>query len=240
MARRWRAAWLLYRPWPQAVVGALVAGYIRLVHHSGRWELVCDPATAALVQARRPFIGAFWHGRMLLIEPAWRTLVRELGVADAPRTHVLSSAHGDGRLMARATARFGAGTVFGETKRGATGLLRGARRVIEDGEIVAITPDGPRGPRMRAKTGAVRLAMATGVPIVPVAVAARRQRPLRSWDRFMLVPPFTRGRFACGAPLEVAAGSEPEAARLALEERLNALTTETDRALGLIPVEPAG
>jgi lysophospholipid acyltransferase (LPLAT)-like uncharacterized protein len=236
---RWRPARLLYRPWVRAATARMIAAYIRLIHRSGRWELVCDPATAALVRERRPFIGAFWHGRMLLIEPAWRTLVRSLRVTDPLHTHVISSAHGDGRLMARATARFGARTVFGETKRGATGLLRGARRVIEDGEIVAITPDGPRGPRMRAKSGAVRLAMATGVPIVPVTVAARRQRPLRSWDRFLLVPPFTRGRFVFGAPLEFASGTEPEAARLALEERLNALTLETDRALGLTPIEPA-
>ena len=101
------------------------------------------------------------------------------------------------------------------------------------------TPDGPRGPRMRAKPGVVRLAMAAGVPIVPITFAASNQRLLDSWDRFALALPFARGVLAFGAPLELAADGDPEAARQLLEERLNELTGEADRALGLPPLEPA-
>jgi hypothetical protein len=223
----------------QAGLALVAAGYIRLVHRTGRWELRCDPATASLIRARRPFIGAFWHGRMLLIAAAWRALLAELRVAEALQPYVVSSDHRDGRMMAQATRRLGLRTVFGSTRPGGVSLLRAARRVIEDGQIAVFTPDGPRGPRMRAKPGVVRLAIRTGVPIVPITFAASNQRLLASWDRFALALPFARGVLAFGAPLELGHDADPEAGRRLLEERLNELTREADRALGLPPVEPA-
>ena len=141
--------------------------------------------------------------------------------------------------MAQATRRFGLRTVFGSTRPGGVSLLRAARRVIDDGQIAVFTPDGPRGPRMRAKPGVVRLAIATSVPIVPITFAASNQRLLASWDRFALALPFARGVLAFGAPLELGPGDDPEAGRCLLEQRLNELTREADRALGLSPVEPA-
>ena len=231
--RRWHDP-----PAVQAGLALLTAGYIRLVHRTGRWELRCDPATAGLIRARQPFIGAFWHGRMLLIAAAWRALLTELRIPEALQPCVISSDHRDGRMMAQATRRFGLRTVFGSTRPGGVSLLRAARRVIDDGQIAVFTPDGPRGPRMRAKPGVVRLAIATSVPIVPITFAASNQRLLASWDRFALALPFARGVLAFGAPLELGPG-DPEAGRCLLEQRLNELTREADRALGLSPVEPA-
>lgn len=228
-----------HRAWAQALLPWLAAGYIRLVHRSGRFELRCDPRAAELIRARRPLIGAFWHGRMLLIEPAWRDLMAELEVAAPLQPHVISSDHRDGRMMARATARLGLKTVFGSTRRGAVSLVKAARGVIDQGQIAVLTPDGPRGPRMRAKPGVIRLAMATAAPILPVTFAASNQRLLGSWDRFALALPFARGIFAFGPPLEIAADADPEAARRLLEQRLTELTAALDRALGLEPEGPA-
>lgn len=227
-----------HRPETQAVFAWLAAQYIRLVHLTGRWQLRYDPATAELIRARRPFIGAFWHGRMLMIDAAWRTLIAELRIERPLQPYVISSDHRDGRMMARATARFGLKTVFGSTRHGAVSLLRAARGVLEQGQIAVFTPDGPRGPRMRAKPGVVRLAMRTGVPIVPITFAASNQRLLDSWDRFALALPFARGVLAFGAPLEFAPGTAPEDACQLLERRLIELTVEADRALGLAPAEP--
>jgi len=233
-----RTPHLQHRRWLQPVLAWLVASYIRAVHRSGRWQLSCDAAAAGVVRARRPMIGAFWHGRMMMIDPAWRTLVRELQIADPLRPHVVSSDHRDGRLMARVTTRFGLRTVSGSTKRGAAGLFRAALGVLRDGQIAVVTPDGPRGPRRRAKAGAIRLAMRSGAPIVPITFATNRRVVLRSWDRFVLALPFGRGVLAFGAPVEVGPTDDPEAARLLLERRLNALTDEADRRLGLNLEEP--
>jgi lysophospholipid acyltransferase (LPLAT)-like uncharacterized protein len=235
MARRVRAE----RPATRAALGWLAATYIRLVHRTGRWELRCHPATAQLIRSRRPFIATFWHGRMLMIATAWAALLRELRVGAPLQACVISSSHADGRLMARATAGFGIRTVFGSTKRGRTSLLRAAMRVIEQDQIPAFAPDGPRGPCMRAKTGVVRLAMRTGLPVVPITFAASNQRLLGSWDRFALALPGARGVLAFGAPLEFSRDGDPDAGRRLLEQRLNELTRDADVALGLPPLETA-
>ena len=218
-----------HRPWAQATLSGLAAGYIRTISATGRWTLRCPPATVELVRARRPFIGAFWHGRMVMITTAWRTLVREAGVETPLQPYVVSSDHPDGRLMARATARFGLKTVFGSTKRGAS-LLKAARGVLADGQIAVVTPDGPRGPALIAKPGIILLARTAAVPVVPITFAATPQLRMRSWDRFALPLPFARGILAFGAPIEVTRGDDPEAARARVEAALNALTEEVDRA----------
>ncbi|MDH3659072.1 MAG: hypothetical protein OEU92_03415, partial [Alphaproteobacteria bacterium] len=102
-----------------------------------------------------------------------------------------------------------------------------------------MTPDGPRGPRMRAQPGIAYLACSAGVPVVPITFAARRQRTIDSWDRFALAWPFASGVLAFGEPLLPAEGTDTETQRLMIEERMIAFATEIDRAQGLEPVLPA-
>jgi len=234
-----RTRWL-HRPWAQAGLARLVVGYIHLLERSGRWQLTYDQAVVPLIDARQPFIGACWHGRMLMVFSAWRAMVAELAVSPPLRAYVMSSPHGDGRLIGLITARFGLRTVWGSSQRSGAEAFRAAQRVIADGDIVAITPDGPLGPRMRAQRGVVLLAKRTGVPIVPITFAASNQRMLDSWDRFAVALPFARGTLAFGAPLEIARDVDLEAARLMLERRLTELTAAVDQGLGLPPVAPDG
>jgi lysophospholipid acyltransferase (LPLAT)-like uncharacterized protein len=234
-----RAQRLHHRPAAQAALAWLAASYLHLLHASSRIELRYPPATAALVRARTPFIGAFWHGRMLMMNGGWRALLRELGIERPLQTCVISSDHRDGRLMARATARLGVETVFGSTKPGRASLIKAARGALERGWAPLFTPDGPRGPRMRVKPGVIRLAMATGVPILPGSFAASNQRLLGSWDRFAVVLPGARCVVAFGPPQRIAPDGDAEEARLALERSLNDLTATADRALGLPTVRPA-
>jgi lysophospholipid acyltransferase (LPLAT)-like uncharacterized protein len=238
MAGRSRVRWH-HRPWARAGLARLAAGYISLIDRTGRWQVVCPEATADLVRAGRPFIGAFWHGRLLLIQPGWRHLLRQLGVAHPPDTYVISSAHGDGQLIQAAVNRFGLKTLWGSSRRGGAKVLREAQRALQNGDIVVMTPDGPRGPRMRVQRGIAYLAESTALPVVPLTFAARPQRRFESWDRFILVPPFAHGTLAFGEPILLPEGGEPEANRRLIEERLNALSIAIDEGLGLEPVLPA-
>jgi 1-acyl-sn-glycerol-3-phosphate acyltransferase len=55
----------------------------------------------------------------------------------------------------------------------AEGALKTAKRILEEGELFGIYPEGTRshdGKLYRGKTGVARLALETGVPVVPVAV----------------------------------------------------------------------
>lgn len=239
-AKRKRVRWH-HRPWVRKLLAGLIAGYIRLVDRSGRWQVTFPPATADLIREGRPFIGAFWHGRLLMIHPAWRRLLAELGEGQRRQPYVISSAHGDGQLIQLATNRFGLKTLWGSSRRGGAKVLREAQQVLRDGDIVVMTPDGPRGPRMRAQPGVAYLAASTDVPVVPITFAARRPRIFKSWDRFMLALPFSGGVLAFGEPVLSAADGDTERHRRHIEERMIAFAKEVDLAAGLeptLPVEP--
>ncbi len=238
MAGRQRIRWH-HRSWAQVPLAWLAAAYIRLVDRTGRWQIRYAPATGELIRAGKPFIGAFWHGRLLMVYPAWRSLLADLGIAERRQTYVINSTHGDGRLIQRATERFGAKTLWGSSRRGGAKVLREAKRVLRDGQIVVMAPDGPRGPRMRSQPGIAYLASSTRVPVVPVTFAVRRQRTLNSWDRFVLVWPFARGTLAFGEPINLPAEGDFESNRLLIENRMIAFAAEVDRIEGVDPIRPA-
>lgn len=206
--------------------------YIRLVYATGRWSVVNGGHAEALWNAGQPFILAFWHGRILMMPKSWR--------ASVP-IHMLISQHRDGQLIARTVAHFGIDTVAGSTTRGGSAALRAMLKFLKAGECVGITPDGPKGPRMRASDGIVAVAKLAGVPILPATFATDRRRLLRSWDRFAVARPFARGVFVWGDPITIpkdADAAAMEAARLTVEDSLNAITRDADARVGQTTPEP--
>lgn len=215
------------------IIGVAGAGYIRLVHATTRWTTVGRETPERFWAEGKPFIGCFWHGRMLLMPYIW--------TVDQPFSMLISK-HADGRLIAEIISHFGISTIAGSSSKGGGEALRAMVKTLRSGTSVGVTPDGPRGPRLRASAGIVQAARLARVPLLPVAVATNRRRMLRSWDRFLLAWPFARGVFVYGRTIEIApdAGeAEIEAARVALEDELNRVSLEADRLVGQTPVEPA-
>jgi len=212
--------------WVLAAVCWVIQIYIRLVYRTGRWSVVGAEIPARILAENRPFILAFWHGRLLMMPMAWQGM--------APM-HMLISAHRDGRIIANAVRYFGIDWVKGSSSDGGSAALRQMVRFIKAGDCVGITPDGPHGPYMRASDGAAAIARLARAPILPLTYATARRRILSSWDRFHLPFPPTRGIFIWGEPIEVPAHADKaalEAARLLVETRMNAITAEADRRMG--------
>ena len=217
----------------QAALAAFGALYLRLVYWTTKWIVVRPPAAQDVHARRLPFIGCFWHGRMVMMRAA---------IPRGATIHILISGHRDGMLISRAAAGLGVRTVTGSSKSGGAAALLTMQRLLSEGQCVAITPDGPRGPRMRAKLGAIKAAQISGVPILPVSGSVSRRRILGSWDRFCLALPFARGIIVWGEPIHVprdADDAELDRHRLLLEDRLNALTADADRHFGQSVIEPA-
>jgi len=227
------------------VASSLGAGYIRFVHATSRWEVVNRATPEAFWNEGKPFILSFWHGRIMMMPYCW---------PGDKRMYVLISRHRDGGLIADTIGWFGLGTVRGssakpgrEREKGATAALMEMLRKLKSGDYVGISPDGPRGPRMRATDGIVAVARIAGVPVIACAWSARRRRLLSSWDRFVVALPFTKAVFVWGEPVTVPAGAKGEAleaARLAIETELNRVTREADRLAGhdpdaILPADPA-
>jgi lysophospholipid acyltransferase (LPLAT)-like uncharacterized protein len=217
----------------QFVLAWAASLYLRLVFWTVRWEIVAPASTQRLLAEPGPLIACFWHGRMMMMR------------AGMPRQypiHILISEHRDGLLISRALRSLDVHTVSRARRRGGQTALRAMLRLLADGGRIGITPDGPRGPRMRAKAGAIKTAQLSGVPLIPASGAVNRRLLLGSWDRFCLAFPFSRGIILAGEPIDVpreASAVELEKLRKLLEDRLNALTAEADRHFGQPTVEPA-
>ncbi len=155
------------------VGAALIRGIARTMRHETRGQEAVD----ALYREGGHAIIAFWHAQQLMIPIGYR----------GTRAHVLISQHGDGEIIARIIARFGHGAVRGSSTRGGAKALRALIKLARSGQDVAVTPDGPKGPRHVAKLGVIQLAKVTGLPIVPVAFACSKKNSLRAgiatWSR---------------------------------------------------------
>ena len=155
---------------------------------------------------------------------------------------LLRSAHRDGLLIGRAISFLGYKTVAGSSIRGGATSLRKLLKELQNGTSIGITPDGPRGPRMRMTPGAIVAARLGGVPIIPVAWNTKHRKLLGTWDKMILARPFSKGIFIYGEPIEIPKKStheEVEAYRIDVEKKLNELSRETEEEYGHSITEPA-
>lgn len=212
--------------WAQEILAWVASLYIRLLRISIRWDVDQSPASAAALAGGSGVIGCFWHGSMLLMMPL------------QPRdrdVYVLISGHRDGLFISRGIEHLGVKTVSGSSGRGGSLALRAMARLLADQQIVLITPDGPRGPAMRAKAGAIKAAQISEAPIIPLGAAVTRARFMSSWDRFCVPLPFARGVILWGDPIAVPRAADEaaqERQRLLLEESLNRLNSEAAQRCG--------
>jgi lysophospholipid acyltransferase (LPLAT)-like uncharacterized protein len=224
---------LLDHPAIREIACRFVAFYIRLVWKLGRWTIENEEIAARFVEAKRPFIACFWHGRLLVMSCAWRY---------PAKMHIVISRHRDGRFIARTMDHLGISTIAGSSSKGGRAALRDMLQLLGRGDYVGVTPDGPRGPRMRVGNGIVRAARLAGVPLLPITFSASRRHVLRSWDRFVLPLPFGRGTVQLGPAIEVPANADDEdieRIRGQLETSLNDMTRELDARYGHAPIAPA-
>lgn len=224
-----------------AALSWLAANYIRFCGWTTRWVVENNAERDRLARAGEPFIAAIWHGR-LFFSATW--------APEGRRTVAMISSSGDGEFFTRVVAHWNVTTVRGSTydhakrrdKGGGEAYREGHHELRERNAVLAITPDGPRGPLMRAQIGVAKLAIEARVPVVPVAFATRSGRLMRSWDRFLLPLPFSRGVLVFGdaiAPPEGDDAATVERHRRAIETALTAVTHDADRRCGRPPVLPA-
>jgi lysophospholipid acyltransferase (LPLAT)-like uncharacterized protein len=172
IAMRRFTAWLKLSVLPP--VGAFI---IRWIGRTMRLDQQGHEQVDALYREGRHIILAFWHAQQLMIPFGYR----------GTGSHVLISQHGDGEIIARIIARFGHQAVRGSSTRGGAGALRTLIKLGRSGQDLVVTPDGPKGPRQVAKLGAIQLAKATGLPIIPLAFSCSKKNFSRvgigSWSR---------------------------------------------------------
>lgn len=151
-----------------AALPFVARGIIRALRATMRIEYVNYGRYRELASKGSPVIIAFWHGRLLMMPYCY------LG----KKVSILVSQSRDGELIARTVAGFGMDSVRGSTTRGWLAGIKGLLKAAKAGHDLAITPDGPKGPAMKAQMGAIQMAKATGLPIIPITFGASKKKPL--------------------------------------------------------------
>ena len=64
----------------QGALAALVAGYLKVLRGTVRWQVICPPETEALLNAETPAVACFWHGRIAMMPAAWPRSCRTASV----------------------------------------------------------------------------------------------------------------------------------------------------------------
>ncbi|HEX4342866.1 MAG TPA: lysophospholipid acyltransferase family protein [Verrucomicrobiae bacterium] len=172
----------LRRPWQIGLAALVLSGIIRSWLSTSQYDYICDDPPGDPRTRPSGGIYLFWHEALLF--PAAN--FGRMGFA------VLVSKHRDGELIARILKMLGIASVRGSTTRQSLSALRGLMREIHT-SLLAITPDGPKGPRRVVQQGAIYVASKTGMPIYPAGFAFRDCWRAGSWDRMMIPKPFTRG-----------------------------------------------
>ncbi|MDX2238446.1 MAG: lysophospholipid acyltransferase family protein [Hyphomonadaceae bacterium] len=224
----------------QRLAGALVGVYIRAAGATSRWTFIGQDIPAPIWSGGGPAIYCFWHGRLAEAHKGWTIWPGSQPVK------VLISQSRDGEVIAAALPAIKCGSIRGSSakgdkRKGGVQAMREMLRHLAQGGCVAIAPDGPRGPRMRAQPGVVQLAQKAQAPIVCVGWAMAGEKPLQSWDRFVLPRLFGRGVVVWGGPLRIQADAGPaelDAARRRLEAEIQRVTDEACARAGVAAITP--
>ncbi len=182
----------------QRALAWVLALYVRLVLATQRWRVLGGEHLPR--PGDPPVIAVFWH-EALPASAMLSRLARAAGLA--ARIVVLASRHRDGQLIGHVMENFGMELVAGSTSKGGAAGLRALARALAAGKHVALTPDGPRGPRRVAAPGVAQLAALSGARVLPCGAATSRAITLNSWDKMRLALPFGRAVLVLGQPIIV-------------------------------------
>lgn len=199
----------------------LVSLAIKLLHKTIKWKIVGEEH---LKNIKSPVIFSFFHGRMAMLA----FLYRKIRGKDSNIRMILSP-HFDGEVGAKIAEKFGIGSISGSSSKKSLQLLKKISKL--DNCDIGITPDGPRGPNEKVKSGVIYIAKQKKYPIIPVVYSVKKNKMLNSWDRFMVPLPFTKGVYVIGEALEVpedAEKNELERYAMILENRMKDIKATAD------------
>jgi lysophospholipid acyltransferase (LPLAT)-like uncharacterized protein len=178
----------------QKLIGFLFYFITKLISCSIRWEYFEQSRKSKIFDNRHKYIFCCWHNKLFL------------GPHLLPRNRVinaLQSSHSDGMITSLAFQYLGMNVILGSSKRGGIQAFRKMVRCLQLGESIAITPDGPKGPKEKVKEGVIKLAQMTNTPIIPLVWATRKFKTINSWDNFVLPYPFSKGIYSFGKPIYI-------------------------------------
>ena len=165
-------------------------------------------------QNKKPFILAFWHGQLMTFSYTWKI---------NKKLNILASSHSDGRFGASIAKYFKLNNIP-ISSDGNNLSLRPIFKILKSNNYIAITPDGPRGPKEKVSEGIIKIAKISKVPIIPVGFGSSKNFCLKSWDSFLITLPFSKCRIVWGDSITIPENLEDQEIatyKKIIEEKIN-------------------
>lgn len=175
-----------------------------------------------LTKNNKNFIVTFWHGTMLI---PW-FLMRNKNL------DTIVSQSKDGEILTKLLKRWNYNVHRGSSSRGGKEVLNTLIESAKNNYSIAITPDGPRGPKNVMKAGAVVISKETNVPLVLIGVHNGNKFKLKSWDAFEIPKPFSKVCVLYSEPIYLDKNlsfDETNKMIISLSNKLNNLQTEAEQ-----------
>lgn len=212
----------------QRFLARVFAGYLRIIYATQRWTIEGADLADAAKARQGPTILCLWHSRIPISPPTWD-----------PRTakslKILISRSSDGEFITLTMNALGYGSIRGSRARedsvgdkGGAQAFREMLRWLKDGNAMAVTPDGPRGPAEVMGEGVPTLARLTGAEVILAGIACKPCSRGRSWDRTVFPLPFGRAALVWDGPLRAGREDDPFELGEAWGERLRAVTARAE------------
>lgn len=177
-----------------------LASLINVLCKSLRIQKVNEKTIRKLRSENKNYVIAFWHNTMLL---GWYLHGSENAAA-------LTSKSKDGDLLAKVLKKWNYNVVRGSSSKGGDVALGVMVDYARNNCSVAITPDGPRGPALKFKAGAVITAKKSGIPIILAGVGFKKKKLLKSWDKFQVPYFFSKAKIVYSEPIYIDKNSSYE------------------------------
>lgn len=198
---------------------------VEALWRSARLRVVGEDALKRSIAEHGAVVPVCWHQHLLMCS---RYVVAKRVPDLKPGFMISPSVDGEApSMLARA---YGAQVIRGSGSYTGTRAVRHLyKAIVREKLSPLITPDGPRGPRFEFKPGAIFVGQLCGVPVVPLAFAARPAHVFKTWDKFVLPWPFARVVLAVGEPVKIPRELD-EAQSAAFEQEMARRLHETFRA----------
>ena len=203
----------------QLFLGWIVSFYLKLCFQTSIWFTKNSEIVEKHIKKNKSFIVCFWHNRLLMTVFCWKW---------SKEFRMLISGHADGKIISNAISYFGIQTITGSSRKNNLSSLKEILKQIDNGSVIGITPDGPRGPNGKVKDGLISLLKKTNVSVLPLSYSAKFKFTLKTWDKFIFVTPLNKFVAVWGNPFQFDKNKTLAENKLILEKEIKRVTMLSD------------
>lgn len=161
-------------------------GYVFLsfLYKTNKFEVHGLEYFKAAQKEKRPIMLCVWHGRMLY--PIFYVIKNKI------KAWAIASPHQDGYIMAQILKKWNISIIRGSSNKQSKNVVEKIHEIFENDNqaVVAITNDGPKGPRHVAKEGSLKIAKQYNAQIITITGDSTKKWKFKTWDQFYLPKPF--------------------------------------------------